>query len=246
MKWISHGATLGALTLLSLASAQAQNLNPVRSGLFFGSGSSVNNAQPANQSYFVGLEEGSERRNYFVFNLAGISSPITGATLQLYNPIAPPDSNNGYFGDATETYELTSTTANPTSIQGGFGAGAPGLAVFNSLGTGTSFGTITASTASNGQTLNLTFNPAGLAALNSALGGLVAFGGRITTIVGPDDQFLFNAVDPTGGLPINNTPPVVLSLSTSGGGAAPEPGTMAFLLLGGTLVLTRRRSRDKK
>lgn len=242
MKWISQGAVLGALTLLALVPAQAQNLNPVRSGLFNSSGISVNNSQPANQSYFVGQEEGSERRNYFVFNLTGIASPITSATLRLYNPIFNPDSANGYFGDATETYELTSTTADPTAIQGAFGPGAAGQAIYNSLGTGTSFGTITASTASNGQTLTLTFNAAGLGALNAGIGGLVALGGRITTIVGGGNQYLFNAVDPTGGLPINDTPPVVLSLTT-GGGAAPEPGTIVLLLVGGTLTLVNRRKR---
>jgi hypothetical protein len=239
-KCIVQGVALGALTLLALVPAKAQNLSPVRSGLFYESGVSINNVLATNQTYFVGREEGSERRNYFVFDLTGISSPITGAILQLYNPIAPPDSGNGYSGDATETYELTSTTATPTAIQGAFTFGAPGVAVYNSLGTGTSYGTITASAASNGQTLNLVFNSAGLGALNAGIGGLVAFGGRITTLATNNDEYLFDTTDPTNGNASSNTAPVVLSLTT-GVASAPEPGALVFLVLGGTAVLIRRR-----
>ena len=39
-----------------------------------------------NQNYLTGRFGTTERRSFFVFDLAGVSSPVTAATLNLYNP----------------------------------------------------------------------------------------------------------------------------------------------------------------
>ncbi len=49
----------------------------------------------------------TEVRNFFVFDLSGVTGPALGATLELYNPSNPPDPGDGYISpDPFETYEL--------------------------------------------------------------------------------------------------------------------------------------------
>lgn len=232
------GATLFAL--LAVSAAHAQSLNPVRSGWFQSGGA---NSGPSNQNYFVGFSNSNSdtHRNFFVFDLSSITGTITGATLKLYNPINPPDSFDGYAGDATETYELTSTSASIADLLGTYNSGDPtGVSVFGTLGTGSLFSSITASSADNGLTLNLPFNAAGLSALNSSIGGLMGMGGQLTSISGGADQNIFSGTDPTGQNGLNDTPPIVLELVTAGA-AAPEPTAVALLALGGLGLIARRR-----
>jgi hypothetical protein len=236
--------TAALATIVAFPStAHAQNLAPVHYGSFVNSGRNSGHSI-LDREYIAGYLRGFELefRNVFVFDLTSVSSPITAATLKLYNPISGIDLANGYLGDATETYDLTSTSSSIADVLGNFADGSPtGIGVFNSLGTGTSFATVTASAASNGKTINLNFNAAGLATLNSAIGGQVAFGGRITTISGPTSQCLFGGTHYA--VLSRTTTLVALSLSSSASAAAPEPTTFALLALGisGGLIARRRK-----
>ena len=222
--------------------AYAIDLNPVRSGWFTDLGQTARNALATNQNYQTGLTGGNEFRSFFVFDLSGISGTITGATLLVYNPVIPPDTGDGYTGDATETYQLTSSTSSPTDLQGNFASGsATGQTVFGTLGTGSVYSTYNASTADNGNTIALSFSSAGLADLNSAIGGQTGFGGRLTTLAGNNGtQTLFSFTDPTSGNGLNDTPAIILRLSTSNA-TAPEPATLLLLLPVVGVIAARRR-----
>ena len=137
-------------------------------------------------NYIVGTLDtagGIELRNWFVFDLTAVLTPIVSAELLLDNPSI-------FSDDGFEVYQLTSTTSTPaTLIAAGGGAG-----VFGSLGTGTVFSTITIyDPADDGATLSLVLNAAGLAFLNANLGGLVAFSGRVTTLDASPTEALFGS-----------------------------------------------------
>ena len=206
-----------ALALLGSATAHAQILNPLRSGWVNQGGSS--SGIPANHNYLVGNYSLQEHRNFFVFDLTGIHCVITSASLELYNPSAGVNPGNGYGGDATETYDLTSTTSAPGALLGNFSV-PTATAAFATLGTGSLFASVTTGAASNGTTLVLNFNAAGLAYLNANLGQQGAFGGRVSSLSGTSDQHFFAFSDPTGGNPLIQTPPVNLVLQQ---GAALTP-----------------------
>ena len=225
--------TLAALTLLGLAAlpqaAQAQTDLPATDfGRIFNDGSGGTNA-----NYFAGFG-GITGRNFFVFDLSSVSGTITAATLKLYNPASGVDGagGNGYSSpDATETYDLTSTTSTPAQLAAG------GVPAYNTLGTGTSFNSKSISNADNGTDVLLSFNAAGLSTLNGGIGGLIAVGGQITSISGGATQVAFFFTHQTSGL---HRPTLTITTTSS---SAPEPGTLALLALGmvGGIVARRRK-----
>ena len=131
-----------------------------------------------------------EFRNFFVFDLSGVTAPIASATLRLHNPGGTTQfpNNVGFFSDVgSETYLVNEVSTAIASLLAGTG----GVAVFDDLGSGTPFGSITATSAANGTFVEINLNSAAIAALNLA-SGLFAFGGSITTLNGfPDEETLF-------------------------------------------------------
>ncbi|MGC4046458.1 MAG: hypothetical protein QM758_21920 [Armatimonas sp.] len=223
----------------SIATAQAQTaLDPVRSGWVNGLGFSSFN--PINQNYIAGQFLLAEYRNFFVFDLTGVSGMITSATLDLYNPTAAVDFGNGYAGQATETYRLTSTSIAPGALSNNFGL-LGGLVTFSTLGTGSLFASVTASSASNGQTLSLNFNSAGLAYLNANRGNLVAFGGRVSTLNGITNQYFFANTNPTGTNSLPTTAPVKLNLQVTPEVPAGVQAVPVLLAVAGMALYQRRK-----
>jgi hypothetical protein len=145
--------------------------------------SGVGGHDSTNPNYVAGQFTGTLARDYFVFNLAGVNQPITGATLRLNNP------SGGYGSpDPTETFGLFDVS---TPISTLIASGSGRTDIYADLGTGTNYGSQTVSTADNGKIVSITLNAAGVAALNAAKGGQFAVGGALTTIVGTADQYLF-------------------------------------------------------
>jgi hypothetical protein len=223
--------TLGgaALSLLAVVPANAQTLTAIQQGWFtnFGEHNS------GNSNYFAGNSSGfAILRNFFTFDLTGISSMITGATFQIYNP-----SNGFRSGDSTETYSFGTTSANSVQLASSYGSGSvAGQGIYNALGSGTAIGSLVVSSASNNQTLSLSFNAAGISYLNSNLGSKVSFGGQVTSISGSGDQFIFGF---SGG----NQP--TLSLQTASNLTPESDGIWLFLpalLPVAFLMYKRRRS----
>ncbi|MCH8878784.1 MAG: hypothetical protein IID34_02745 [Planctomycetes bacterium] len=176
------GSTLAIATPMAKADLTlgAANRGWIRDSDFLANGSG-----PV-MNYIVGTLDkagGIHFRNWFVFDLTAVLTPIASAELLLDNPSI-------FSDDGFEVYQLTSTTSTPaTLIAAGGGAG-----VFGSLGTGTVFSTITVyDPADDGATLSLALNAAGIAFLNANLGGLVAFSGRVTTLDASPTEALFGS-----------------------------------------------------
>jgi large repetitive protein len=146
--------------------AQAAFLNATDRGWYDDTGFH----SPSNLNYIAGFESGTQYHDFFVFNLSGITNPLTSASLRLWNP------SNGTTGPGTFQVSDVST-AIPTLIAGGTG----NVATYNDLGTGTSFGSVAVSTADNGTFVTVNLNASALAFLNANLGNTVAFGGRFDT-----------------------------------------------------------------
>jgi hypothetical protein len=204
------------------ASAALIQINASDTGSYESNGNHIATAQ----NYVTGQLQ-TERRSFFAFDLTGVSTPITSATLNLWNPTTNPHPCcQGYRSpSATETFNLFDVNASMGTVTGG-GTGL--TSVFDDLGTGTLFGSYVASAANNGKVVSIALNAAGIAALNGALGSVITFGGAIGTLSGPGDQFLFGftTTDFAGG-DVRR-----LDLTTADVPQVPEPGTLTLLALG--------------
>jgi hypothetical protein len=106
------------------------------------------------------------------------------------------------------------------------------VAIFDDLGSGTTFGSYVASAADNGTTISITLNAAGIAALNAAAGSTIAFGGVLTTLSPPANQYVFGFSTATF------VEDDVRRLDLT---VVPEPASLTLVGLGLAAVLTRRR-----
>ncbi len=179
----------------------------------------------------AGLNVGADEfRNFFVFDVSGVTAPIVAATLRLHNTAgtAPFLDRNGFFSDeGSETYLVNEVSTSIASLVAGTG----GVAAFGDLGSGTSFGSITATSAINGTFVEIDLNGAAIAALNLA-SGLFAFGGALTTLNGTADEETFFAFSDAG-----NLSDTQLELTL-----VPEPSTV-LLLAAGIALLGALRTR---
>jgi len=179
---------IAVMTAASNASAQLEFLDAVDSGNYrwdgYSSGGSTNYA--AGDTAAAGV---SEIRNFFVFDLSAVQGTVAHAALQLYNPGNPPDTGDGFNSpDPYETYVLKEVTTDIAALM----AGGTGLiAVFDDLGDGPVFGTVDADIDDNATCILIPLNPSAVAAINSAVGGLWAVGGSVTTLDGNPLQTVF-------------------------------------------------------
>lgn len=144
-------------------------------------------ADPAN-NYIAGLCGSSdscrgddvEVRNWYAFSLVTTAfTSITSASLLLDVP-NPGSGDQGVYVSplGNPTYTLWDVTQ-PT---GNFTGGTAGLAEYNDLGSGTSFGARVYSLADQGNTTTIALNAAAVAFLNDNLQGTVILGGAVTPI----------------------------------------------------------------
>lgn len=118
--------------------------------------------------YTAGRTGGTTYRNFFVFDLSGITGPITSAKLRLYNDTSTADGLNFKLSDV-------STAINDLFVDHSYNTG-----IYDDLGTGTEFGVrLITSADNNGKFIEITLNTAAITALNANLGGQIAFGGRL-------------------------------------------------------------------
>jgi hypothetical protein len=165
----------------------------------------------ANNNYFAGYAFGNEYRNFFTFDLTGVTGPFANASLSLPN-IGP---NIG----APLTFSLFALTTSPGSL------GSPGAGIFEDLGDGALYGSIVVPSDATDPVV-ITLNAAGLAAVNSALGGQFALGGAVAT---PDSYLFFDNSE-------QRLPELTLS-------SVPEPSTGAVVIAGlGFLIAAARRN----
>jgi hypothetical protein len=184
----------------------------------------------------------NQRRNFFLFNLADIDSPILGARLELFLP------PTGYISpDPSELYRITSSAAPPSVFLDAF-LGDPAVtpamlaAMYASLGTGTLFGEVNIHHSDAGHTIAIEFTPAGILALNMSLGDLFVTGGRLVDITPdspgiPPSELVFAHTD-VGAGPV---PMPKLVLVT----AVPEPGAGLLVLLATVAIFSRRNKQTR-
>ncbi len=206
------------------------NLPEVNSGWYRSDG-----FRSTTHNYIVGRVSGREYHNYLIYDLSGVSGVITSASISLENPVAPPQTGDGYFSpDSTETYTLFDVVRPVSALLTGSGS----FANFADLGSGDVYGSVVTSAADNGGIVTVNLNATALAALNSAT-GLFAFGGALTSLGLSSSEYVFGW---THEIPPPNT---VLTLTTSSARPStpvPEPS----LALGGFVLLLGMASRRKR
>jgi dipeptidyl aminopeptidase/acylaminoacyl peptidase len=129
-----------------------------------------------NDNYVVGFVPGSEPdqrgeyRNFFTFDLSSLTGRVISARLEL--------TRFGYgSADPSETLGLFDVSTGARTLNRNNGASA---AIFEDLGTGTSYGTFEVSgSAEPSDVLSLPLNAAALADINAAAGGFFSMGGRL-------------------------------------------------------------------
>ena len=240
-----HHTTLRSAQLLLGTLSLAISMGAQAGTTLYATGASwFTNAGEHTQSsdnYAVGGEQdGYTRNNYFLFDLSGVSGPITSATLRVYNPDAPVSAGFPYgytSADPTETYAVFDVSTPVTDLAAGYGVGSlAGQAIFSDLGSGQNFGMTTASLADNGKFVEISLNASGLAALNAAH-GIFALGGTLTTLDAVvNKESLFASAYLSSVAP--NVPQLVIS-------SVPEPAESALLIAGlGLIGLAARRRRS--
>jgi hypothetical protein len=160
------------------------------------------------------------QRDYFVFNLAGVTGTVTGATLSIFSPSAPTQTN---ASDTLAIFDVTTpvnTLIGNTEGQGAYGS------EFADLATGTQYGSVllNPATIQAGTQIDIPLANA-LGDINAQQGGLFAVGGTIHPL---------NLISGGGPYYLNGgtfAPNAQLTLQTSGT-SVPEPTTGLLMLIG--------------
>lgn len=182
---------------------------------------------PENTNYAISFNTfPPSTRNFFAFDLGGLSGQVLAASLNLTLP------ENGYSsGSSSETVGLFDVTVDLADLLAGTG----GAGAYEDLGSGSQLGEGTILNTDAGSVVSIAFNSFGVSAINAALGGIFAVGGENLTRGTPDLLFIFTN-DPA---PTNQS---FLSIQLGPSPAvAPEPKAAGLLLLAlGALLFCRR------
>ena len=219
---LSYIALLCSLPL----TAEIITLDAMDSGWYSSTGNLDSKFIPGNTNYFAGYTpnqpglDGPGWRNYFTFDLGGVSNPIAAAWLYLPN-LGP---NVG----APLTYDIYEVNTPAATLAGSTGGGS--AVIYNDLGSGTTYGGVVVPTNDTDPVI-IQLNSDGLAAINNSLGGSFVIGGAVVDLGDNADRYLF-----TGG-PGTTGPQLVLA-------EVPEPGTAAMAIAGLGIVLFSLRRRQ--
>jgi large repetitive protein len=171
--------------------------------------------------------ESDDMRNWFNFDLSAVSGTVISARLLL--DIRPGGGADGYASTSSASETYTVFDVSPGNVGS---LGTSSVAIHTDLGSGVTFATYIATSASLGTTASISLNAAGLAALQAAFGGAFAVGGAVTTLNGvADDEYVFG---------FSHITPNQTRLEITTQDAVPEPGTWLLFGTGVALLATRR------
>lgn len=179
---------IALLLALVTARAGALNINYTDRGWYNPAGFH----NPNNLSYIAGDTRGpgcvtcvGDARNFFVFDLTGVTQAIATAKLAVLVPSQP---GPGYVSaDASENFELHDVVTPITALRDGTG----GADAYSDLASGAVYGSRTFTAADIGNVVEITLNSSAVSALDAAT-GLVGIGGSITTLdATANDEFAF-------------------------------------------------------
>jgi hypothetical protein len=184
-----------------------------------------------NDNYAVGDDRGgglcgpttcfNDYRNFFVFDLSGVTQQISSAKLALNVPLAAYESS-----DSSENYELHDIITPIAVLIDGTG----GLAAHADLGSGVVYGSRTMTAADMASVVEITLNSSAVSALNSTH-RLFGIGGSLTTL---DD--LANNEYTFGVTNFEKISQLRLTL-------VPEPSTLLLLAISATSLLGYRKAK---
>jgi PEP-CTERM motif-containing protein len=147
-----------------------------------------------NDNYFTGRSLGKDYRSFFSFDMSAID-------LSRQNVVSTRLELSQYFyagSDAGETIEFFDVSTPAAILNRNTG---PNNAIFDDLGSGTSFGSFVVPqyapffdpNHSPLSTVSFSLNPAAVASVRAASGGFFSIGGSLSSISGPADQGVFSA-----------------------------------------------------
>jgi hypothetical protein len=175
-------ATASAVTTETFTTSQSEFTAGVRNQGWWMS--SITNSD-VNDNYFVGDFNGPHR-NFFSFDLSSACN-ASSVTLQLTR----------FDQTGRLTYSLFDVSTPAATLNANEGAS---LAIFEDLGSGTSFGSFSVAVGAPTDVLSFPLNAAGIAAFNAARGGFFSIGGQTPAEGTGSGAFLYgNSGRPAGG-----------------------------------------------
>lgn len=153
----------------SSVSAQTVVINATNRGWFVENGS--HNVFSSSDNYFAGVDPGlEEHRNFFFFNLTGVSQPIASARLVL-------SAGTYRSSDPAENYELHDVTTPLAVIL----AGGIIVSAYTDFGSGVVYGSRTMTAADVGNVVEIELNASAISSMN-ATHGPFGIGGSLMTL----------------------------------------------------------------
>lgn len=204
--------------LLYASSASAATISATDAGWYSDSG--VHNSDNSNYSAGTFSDDNGTTlwHNFFVFDLPSLSGTATSASL-IFNVGL---TNNGDFTSTSGTYTLYNVS---TPIETLLAPSTTDVDIYDDLGSGSAYGSITVDTNDANMQIIINLNSAALTAITSSFGGNFALGGWV------DSEFRIG-----GGVDLNNDPQLEVT-------TVPVPAAFWLFASGllGLLGLSRRR-----
>lgn len=229
--------------LIGLAVARPATASMEIASTFSGGIHADGSTTPGFFNYYVGYSippTPVERRNYFIFDLDGVTTPVVSATFKLFLPGASMPS--GFISsDPTEDYRISGSAFPWMAYVGAFGGTAPPpmlAAMFGTMGTGSAYGLTTISGDDSGTDIEIELSAAAIMDINASLGSKFLITGHLPDIHPsmpgmPPSELVFAYTDiPHPFIPL---PRLELTFVPGPVGVAP------FAVVCGVLAVRRRR-----